>query len=148
VIISNKLIVTGAAGLVGVALVVGGVLSGTGAFSTPDASGRVLQMTGVGPVSAHASATARPRGTATTHSATRATTHAPTRATQHTVTHNGVGQVAPPAAQPLPSYHAVLPSPSPVAPPAAPQPAHHAPSPAHSSPGPVHGSPDMHLSGH
>jgi hypothetical protein len=57
-----------------------------------------------------------------------------------------VGQVAPPAAQPLPSYHAVIPSPKAPAQPAAPQPV--APQPGHHAPEPVHTPPGVHGPGH
>lgn len=146
-IFSTKLIVSGAASLFAVALATGGVFLGTGVFTAADTPGQVLQESGVGPVSANSSPTARARATATKPAATRATTHAATRvtkpatklaatrATTHAATHSGVGQVAPPAAQPLPSYHAVIPSPSVPAQPAAPQPTHHAPEPVHESPG-------------
>jgi len=145
-IISTKLIVTGAASLFVVALATGGVFLGTGVFTAADTPGQVLQVSGVGPVSANSSPTARAQATATKPAATRATTPAAkpatkpaaTRATTHAATHSGVGQVAPPAAQPLPSYHAVIPSPNAPAQPAAPQPTHHAPEPVHTSPG-MHG---------
>lgn len=132
-IISTKLILTGAASLLGVALAAGGLLLGTGALTAADDPGQVLQMSGVGPVSVTSGATASPQATATTPTTTHATTPAAPRST--------VGQVAPPAAQTLPSYRVVTPSPSAPAQPVAPQPAHHAPEPVHSSPG-------MHMEGH
>lgn len=150
-IIATKLIVTGAASLFAVALATGGVFLGTGVFTAADTPGQVLQESGVGPVSANSSPTARARATATKPAATRTTAHAAprvtkpatkpaatratTRATTHAATHSGVGQVAPPPAQPLPSYHAVTPSPNAPAQPAAPRPTHHAPEPVHASPG-------------
>ena len=133
---STKLIVTGAASVLGVALAVGGASAATGSLSVANAPGHVLQVSGVAPASAHAS------GTATTHAnpnakglfgdpAEHATTHATPHATPHATTHatamprSGVSQVAPPAAQSLPMHHAEV----------------HSPEPAHSAPG-------MHMSGH
>jgi hypothetical protein len=133
---STKLIATGAASVLGVALAVGGASAATGSLSVANAPGHVLQVSGVAPASAHAS------GTDPTHAnpnakglsgdmAEHATPHATTHATPHATTHatamprSGVSQVAPPAAQSLPMHHAEVPSPEP----------------AHSAPG-------MHMSGH
>src|SRR5450759_3778506 len=125
---STKLIATGAASVLGVALAVGGASAATGSLSVANAPGHVLQVSGVAPASAHAS------GTATTHAnpnakglfgdpAEHATPHATTHATA--MPRSGVSQVAPPAAQSLPMHHAEV----------------HSPEPAHSAPG-------MHMSGH
>lgn len=133
---STKLIVTGAASVLGVALAVGGASAATGLLSVANAPGHVLQVSGVAPASAHASVTA------TTHAnpndkglfgdpAEHATPHATTHATPHATTHatamprSGVSQVAPPAAQSLPMHHAEV-----------------------HSPEPVHSAPSMHMSRH
>lgn len=126
-IISTKLILTGATSFLGVALAAGGLLLGTGVLTAADDPGQVLQVSGVGPVSVTSGTTARPQATATTHATPPAAPPAAPRST--------VGQVAPPAAQTLPSYRVVTPSPRAPAQPAAPQPAHHGPEPVHSSPG-------------
>ena len=145
-IISTKLILTGAASLLGVALAAGGLLLGTGVLTAADDPGQVLQMSGVGPVSVTSGATTRPQATATTPTPTHAPTHAKTPAAPRVpvgqvAPRSTVGQVTPPAAQTLPSYRVVTPSPSAPAQPVAPQPAHHGPEPVHSSPG-------MHMEGH
>ena len=133
---STKLIVTGAASVLAVALVAGGAYAATGSLTVADAPGQVLQVSGVGPASAHAS------GTAAAHAnpdakglfggtAARPTTPATTHATTHPMPHatampqSSVSQVAPPAAQSLPMHHAEV----------------HSPEPVHSTPG-------MHMSGH
>jgi hypothetical protein len=129
---STKLIATGAASVLGVALAVGGASAATGSLSVANAPGHVLQVSGVAPAAAHAS------GTATTHANPNAkglfgdpAEHATPHATPHATTHatamprSGVSQVAPPAAQSLPMHHAEV----------------HSPEPAHSAPG-------MHMSGH
>ena len=136
-IISTKLVLTGAASVLGVALAAGGLLLGTGVLTAADDPGQVLQMSGVGPAPVTFGATSSPRATATTPTTPPTTTHATTPAAPQ----GPVGQVAPPAAQSLPSYRAVTPSPIAPAQPVAPQPAHHSPEPVHSSPGP-------HMGGH
>lgn len=55
---STKLIMTGAASLLGVALATGGAYAVTGSLTASDAPGQVLQVSGVGPASAHADANA------------------------------------------------------------------------------------------
>src|SRR5665647_3092110 len=55
---STKLFATGAASLLGVALVAGGAHAATGALSAADSPGQVLQVSGVVPASTQASATA------------------------------------------------------------------------------------------
>ena len=125
---STKLIATGAASVLGVALAVGGASAATGSLSVANAPGHVLQVSGVAPAAAHAS------GTATTHANPNAkglsgdpAEHATPHATPHATAmpRSGVSQVAPPAAQSLPMHHAEV----------------HSPEPAHSAPG-------MHMSGH
>lgn len=124
---STRLIVAAAASLFGVALAGVGVISGIGSFTSADAPGQVLQVSGVGPVSAKPSATVKPSATATTD--------ATPRPLATVTTQSGVGQVAPPAAQPLPSYHPARPGPKTSAQPSVPQPGPHSPEPVRSSPG-------------
>jgi hypothetical protein len=142
---STKLIVTGAASVLGVALAAGGAYAATGSMTTADVPGRVLQVSGVGPASAHAGATAMAHASPNAkglRGATAAHPHATTKmnatamahaspnvkgpsgaTTMPMAKHGSVGQVAPPAAQPLPAYHAVTPSPMASMQPAVPQPA-------------------------
>ena len=110
---STKLLATGVASLLGVALAAAGVNAAAGALTAADAPGQVLQVTGVEPASAQASAPAKadvnakgPSGATTA----RATTAPPTaRATTHTATTQAtVRQVARPAPQMLPGYHEVM----------------------------------------
>ncbi|MHB1171379.1 MAG: hypothetical protein ACYCZY_02565 [Lacisediminihabitans sp.] len=56
---STKLIVTAAASLLGVALAAGGAYATSGSLALSDAPGQVLQVSGVGPASLHASETAK-----------------------------------------------------------------------------------------
>jgi hypothetical protein len=112
---STKLIATGAASLLGVALAAGGAHAATGALSPADAPGQVLQVTGVGPAAAHASDTAKEHASANAKGirggvTTTRTTPAATKARMHAPMHTTVGQVARPAPQTLPAYHAVMPS--------------------------------------
>jgi hypothetical protein len=134
---STKLIVTGAASLLGVALAVGGASAATGSLSVANAPGHVLQVGGVVPASALVTQHATEHATtpATTHATTRATTQATTRARTQATTGattcatgmpcGGVSQVAPPPAQSVPMHHAEVPS-----------------------SGPAHSGPGMHMSGH
>jgi hypothetical protein len=117
---STKLIATGAASLLGIALAVGGAQASSGPLTVRDAPGHVVQVSGVVPVSANAS----PRATAhvnpnakdlvratVAHPTARATVAHPTaRATvahtaAHATTPATVHQVARPAAQHLPAHH-------------------------------------------
>jgi hypothetical protein len=56
---SPNLLVGGTASLLSIATATGGVLPGIGSLSTASASGQVLQVSGVSPLSAHPSAVAR-----------------------------------------------------------------------------------------
>jgi hypothetical protein len=56
---STKIIVTSAASLLGVALATGGAYAATGSLTVADAPGQVLHVSGIGPASTHASATAK-----------------------------------------------------------------------------------------
>ncbi len=51
---STKLIMTGAASILGVALAAGGAWAATGSLTVSDAPGQVLKVDGVGPASLHA----------------------------------------------------------------------------------------------
>jgi hypothetical protein len=123
--ISTRVIMIGAASLLGVALVASSAYAARGSLTVADAPGQVLQISGVGPASAQVSptATAHISPTATAHTSPNAkglssatTARATTRATsQATATpQSGVSQVAPPAAQMLPTHHAEMHSPEPV----------------------------------
>jgi hypothetical protein len=120
---STKLIATGAASVLGIALAIGGAQAASGPLTVRDAPGHVVQVSGVVPASAHVTRTATahanpsPKGVsraAVAHPTARATVahpvaHATTHATPHVTTpaatHVTVRQVARPAAQPLPAYH-------------------------------------------
>lgn len=110
---STKLIATGAATLLGVALAAGGAHAATGALSAADAPGQVLQVSGVGPASTHASPTAIEHANANAKGVrgvtTARTTPATTKARMPAPMHTTVGQVARPAPQTLPAYHSVMP---------------------------------------
>ena len=116
---STKLIATGAASVLGIALAVGGAQASSGPLTVRDTPGHVVQVSGVVPVSANASPSttahvnpnakglsratvAQPAARATVaHPAAHATPHA----TPHATTHATVHQVARPAAQHLPAHH-------------------------------------------
>lgn len=115
---STKLFATGAASLLGVALVAGGAHAATGALSAADSPGQVLQVSGVVPASTQASATASAHANANANAeglfgspAAPARTNAKGASTSSPAParHSAVGQVARPAAQTLPAYHAVAP---------------------------------------
>lgn len=126
---STKLFATGAASLLGIALVAGGAHAATGALSAADAPGQVLQVSGVVPASTQASATAKANAN-TNAKGLFGSPAAPARAKAKSAStsspaparHSTVGQVARPAAQTLPAYHAVAPSVSAPMQPAASQP--------------------------
>ena len=116
---STKLIATGAASVLGIALAVGGAQASSGPLTVRDTPGHVVQVSGVVPVSANASPSttahvnpnakglsratvAQPAARATVaHPAAHATPHATPHATMHATVH----QVARPAAQHLPAHH-------------------------------------------
>ena len=123
--ISTRVIMIGAASLLGVALVASSAYAARGSLTVADAPGQVLQISGVGPASAQVSptATAHTSPTATAHTSPNAkglssatTARATTRATSQAtaIPQSGVSQVAPPAAQMLPTHHAEMHSPEPV----------------------------------
>src|ERR1035437_2976297 len=110
---STKLLATGVASLLGIAFAAAGVNVAAGALTAADAPGQVLQVSGVGPASAQASAPAKadvnaksPSG-ATTARATTAPPAARAK-TPATTTQTAVRQVARPAPQMLPGYHDVM----------------------------------------
>ena len=107
---STKLITFGAASLLGVALAAGAAHAATWSLSAADAPGQVLHVTGVGPASVPATATATPNAKALSGAtAARATTAPPTpRGATHTKAPSSVRQVARPAPQMLPAYHEVM----------------------------------------
>jgi hypothetical protein len=100
---STKLIATGAASVLGIALAVGGAQASSGPLTVRDTPGHVVQVSGVVTVAQPAAraTVAHPAAHATPH----ATPHATTHATPHATTHATVHQVARPAAQHLPAHH-------------------------------------------
>ena len=128
----TRLKVAGVASVLGVALAASGAYAATGALTSRDAPGQVLKVSGVGPASDHATATAiahanpKARGLfggtdakAKAHVNATAIAHANTRAPFRAATmpmaamHSSVTHVAVPAPQTLPAYHAPI---QPVAP--------------------------------
>jgi hypothetical protein len=123
-VISTRVIMVGAAGVLGVALAAGGAYTARGSITVADVPGTVLQVSGVGSASAearlaataHTSPGAKGLPSATTaHPTVRAATHATSQAPA--IPQSGVRQVAPPAPQMLPMH----------------PPETHSPGPAHSS---------------
>jgi hypothetical protein len=109
--ISTKVIVTGAATMLGVAMVAGGAYAATGSRTAADAPGRAVQVSSVGPAAAHASATAIAHADANAKglygaTAARPPAVAPTPVTAHVTMLATVHQVARPAAQQVPAHHA------------------------------------------
>jgi hypothetical protein len=125
--ISTKLSVTVAASLLGVALAASGAYAATGALATRDAPGQVLQVSGVGPASDHATPTMPanakvPSVAKPPHAKARATVP-PVAATMPIAAGNRVvSQVARPAPQTLPAYQPATPQTTASTQPAAPQP--------------------------
>ncbi len=112
--ISTKVIVTGAATMLGVAMVAGGAYAATGSMTAADAPGRVVQVSSVGPAAAHASATAIAHadanakglyGATAAHPAAVVPTPVAAHVTAHVTMHATVHQVARPAAQQVPAHH-------------------------------------------
>jgi hypothetical protein len=138
---STKLGMAAAASMLGVALAASGAYAATGALTTRDAPGQVLQVTGVGATSDHATPTAH--ANAKVRSVAKpphagAPVRVPSVATTKPMAsgHRVVGQVARPAAQTLPAYHPAMPQTTASTPAAVPQPMM---SPgANTSPGPMH----------
>lgn len=114
---SSKLLVTGAASMLGVALVAGGAYAATGSLTPADAPGQVLQVSGVGPAATHASVTAKAHANANAKGLLGTTPGSPSdKALSHPTAmptaagHRSVSQVVRPAPRTLPAYHAVMPS--------------------------------------
>jgi hypothetical protein len=108
--VSTKLIAIGAASVLGVALAAGVAQAASGALTARDAPGQVLQVSGVVPASAQANPAATAHANPNAKGLPGAAVARPdAHATTHAATHSSVSQVARPAAQPLPSYHAVTP---------------------------------------
>ena len=114
---STKLIVTGAASVLGVALAAGGAYAATGSLNAADAPGQVLQVSGVAPAAGHANANALANanthakglfGTTPAQTGDKGLSH-PT-AMPFAAGHRSVSQVVRPAPKTLPAYHAVMPS--------------------------------------
>ena len=153
---STKLSVAAAASMLGAALAASGAYAATGALTTRDAPGQVLQVSGVGPASDHATPTVPanaklPSVAKPPHAKARVTVPSVATTMPMAAGHRVVGQVARPAPQTLPAYHPASPQttastqpavPQPAVPqPAVPQPAVPQPmmSPgANTSPGPMH----------
>jgi hypothetical protein len=115
--ISTKVVVAGAASLLGVAMVAGGAYAATGSLTAADAPGRVLQVSGLGPAAAAANATATAHantnarglfGANAAHPSAQDLAHAMTPVRTHVMMHVSVSQVARPAPQMLPANHAVM----------------------------------------
>jgi len=114
---SSKLLVTGAASLLGVALAAGGAYAATGSLTAADAPGQVLQVSGVGPAAAHASDTAKAHANANAKGLLVTTpTSAHDKGLSHPASmpiaaaHRSVSQVGAPAPKTLPAYHPAMPS--------------------------------------
>jgi len=141
---STKLKVAGVASVLGVVLAASGAYAATGSLTSRDGQGQVLQVSGVGPASVHASATAtahanlkakglfgatpahakaKARANARAHANARATVHLSSAAAMPMAAgHSSVGQVVRQAPQPLPANHAVMQHVTAPVQPAAPQP--------------------------
>lgn len=111
--IPGRVILIGAATLLGVVVVASGGYAVHGSLAMTDAPGQVLQVRGVGLGSA------APSPSATAQASPRATgpataTTSPAAAQAAAVAQSGVNQVAPPAAQMLPRHREQLHSPEPA----------------------------------
>jgi hypothetical protein len=107
--ISTKVVVAGAASLLGVAMVAGGAYAATGSPTAADGPGRVLQVSGAGPAAAHASTTAVAHantnarglsGANAAHPSAQDVAHATTPVRTHVMMRS--------APQMLPANHAVM----------------------------------------
>jgi hypothetical protein len=138
---STKLSVAAAASVLGVALAATGAYAATGALTTRDAPGQVLQVSGVGPASDHATPTAHantdlPSVAKPPHAKAHDTVPAVATTMPMAAGHRVVSQVARPTPQTLPAYHPAMQQTTASTPPAVPQPMM---SPgANTSPGPMH----------
>jgi hypothetical protein len=124
---STRLSVTVAASMLGVALAASGAYAATGALTTRDAPGQVLQVSGVGPASDHATPSAQanaklPSVAKPPHAKARITVPQVATTMPMAAGHRVVGQVARPAPQTLPAYHPAMPQTTVSTQPAVPQP--------------------------
>jgi hypothetical protein len=124
---STKLGVAVAASMLGVALAASGAYAATGALTTRDAPGQILQVSGVGPASdqvnptAHANAKVR-SAAKPPHAKARVTVPSVATTMPMAAGHRVVGQVARPAPQTLPAYHPAMPQTTASTQPTVPQP--------------------------
>src|SRR5450759_713584 len=138
---STKLSVAAAASVLGAALAAGGAYAATGALTTRDAPGQVLQVSGVGPETIHATPTVPakaklPSVAKPPHAKARVTVPSVATTMPMAAGHRVVGQVTRPAPQTLPADHPASPQTTASTQPAVPQPMM---SPgANTSPGPMH----------
>lgn len=120
---SSKLLVTGATSILGLALAAGGAAAATGSLTPADAPGQVLQVSGVGPATAHASDTAKVHASLNakglrggTPADADADADANAKGLSHPAAmpaaagHRSVSQVVQPDPKTLPAYHPVMPS--------------------------------------
>ena len=124
---STKLGMVAAASMLGVALAASGAYAATGALTTRDAPGQVLQVTGVGPASDQATPTAhanaKVRSVAKPARANARLKVPPVATTMPMAAgHRVVGQVTRPAPQTLPAYHPAMPQATVSTQPTVPQP--------------------------
>ena len=124
---STKLSVAAAASMLGAALAASGAYAATGALTTRDAPGQVLQVSGVGPASDHATPTVPanakvPSVAKPPHAKARVTVPSVAATMPMAAGHRVVGQVARPAPQTLPAYHPATPQTTASTQPAVPQP--------------------------
>jgi len=124
---SARLSTTVAVSMLGVALAASGAYAATGALTTRDAPGQVLQVSGVGPASDHATPPAHANAkfpSVAKPPRAKVRVKVPSVATTIPMAagHRVVGQVARPAPQTLPAYHPAMPQATASAQPAVPQP--------------------------
>ena len=124
---TTRLSVSAAASILGVALAATGAYAATGALTTRDAPGQVLQVSGVGPASAHATPTARanaklPSVAKPPHAKARVPVPSVAATMPMAAGRRVVGQVARPAPQTLPAYHPAMPQTTTSTQPTVPQP--------------------------
>ena len=124
---STRLSVSAAASILGVALAAGGAYAATGALTTRDSPGQVLQVSGVAPASDQATPTAPanakvPSVAKPPHAKARVTVPSVAATMPMAAGRRVVGQVARPAPQTLPAYHPAMPQTTASTQPAVPQP--------------------------
>jgi hypothetical protein len=124
---STKLGMAAAASMLGVALAATGAYAATAELTTRDAPGQVLQVSGVGPASDHATPTAHadaklPSVAKPPHAKARVTVPSVATTMPMAAGHRVVGQVARPAPQTLAAYHPAMPQTTASTQPIVPQP--------------------------